>query len=295
MTKLEHLWSALEDVTDLLAIPAMWREACGTDFGLIEASLHPTSKRSGIYPCPFSNGYMCPRRIVNYNHDEIAAICQDPHKICPDLSLNGSDVVLHSLDLLGFVRPILEVAGIRNPQMEPRAPGVWNIGLAVSGDLTLQPAYLLVFGGKEEFATAAQSLMFDIEGPFTILAPTDRHWTGTLRERLRSPRISFVSLDERVAVDDAGRFVAVRWTRAADVLTPTPRTRREDLIEQFRRNNGNCTIKLLCYWANVSREDFNKWKNSSVKKADGRLAIPDTSKKAKRIEKLLQLGIRSRD
>jgi hypothetical protein len=281
------LWSALEDIPDLLAIPAVWRDACSAEFGLIEASLQPTSKLSGIYPCPFPNGHSCPRRIVDHGDGEIAAICQDPHRICSDLSLKPRDVVLHGLDLYGFMRPILEVAGIRNPQMESRAPGVWNIGLAVGRDLAIQPAYLLVFGGAAEFSNAAQSLTFEVEVAFTIIAPTERHWTSTLQERMPPPKINFISLNERIGVD-AGRFVAVRPMPSTDNPRPTPVEQREELMGQFRRQNANCAIKQICYWADVSREDLNKWKN-------GRPAVPDRSVKAIRIEKLFQFGIRSRE
>ena len=130
----------------------MWRTTCGADFGLIETWLQPTPTLSAIYPCPYPEGSCCPRRIVCHGDDEIAAICQDPYRICPDLSLMVKDVLLYDLDLPGFMNPVLQVAGIRNPQMEPRSPGVWNVGLAVGGDLLLQPAYLLVFGGAEEFS-----------------------------------------------------------------------------------------------------------------------------------------------
>ena len=118
MTKLEHLWSALEDLPGLLAVPVVWKKACGADFGLIEASLQPTSTLSAVYPCPYPNGHSCPRRIVRHDDDEIAAICQDPYRICADLSLKSKDVLLHELDLYGFIKPILEVAGIRNPSSE---------------------------------------------------------------------------------------------------------------------------------------------------------------------------------
>ena len=167
-----------------------------------------------------------------------------------------------------------------------------DVGLTVGGDLSVQPAYLLVFASPEEFSHAAQLLMFGIEGPFTIFAPTDRHWTGTLRERMRPPRINFVSLGERVGLDDAGRFAPVRQLPSAEDLKPTPVERREALIEQFRRNNGNCAIKQIYYWAKVSRGDLNKWKNGSKGK-NGRLSVPNTSVKAIRIEKLLQLGIKT--
>jgi hypothetical protein len=171
--------------------------------------------------------------------------------------------------------------------MESRAPGVWNIGLAVGGDLVVQPGYLLLFGGAAEFSEAAQSLMLDAESTFTIIAPTERHWTGTLQERMRPPRINFISLNERIGFD-AGRFVTVRPMPSTDNPRPTPVEQREDLIGQFRRQNGNCVLKQICYWAKVSREDLNKWKN-------GRPAVPDRSVKAIRIEKLLQFGIRSRE
>ena len=87
--------------------------------------------------------------------------------------------------------------------------------------------------------------------------------------------------------DDAG-FVAVRRLPGADDLRPTPVEQREGLIEEFRRKNRNCAIKQIWYWANVSRGDFNKWKN-------GRPEVPDTSVKAIRIEKLLQLDIKTRE
>jgi len=74
----------------------------------------------------------------------------------------------------------------------------------------LQAAYLLVFGGAEDFAQAAMSLANDLDGPFTIVAPTGRHWTGTLREKLRPPRITFISLNDRVGMDESGALIAVR-------------------------------------------------------------------------------------
>lgn len=287
MKKLEHLWKAIEDIPGLLAIRAAWRNASRADFGLIAASLQPTAKFSGTYPCPYPNGHSCPRRIVNYGDDEVAAICQDPHRICPDLSLSVKDALLYELDLFGFIKPVLEAAGVRNPQLALRTHGVWNVGLAIAGDLSFQPAYLLVLSETEAFDRAAQSLMFEIEGAFTIIAPTERHWTGTLQERMRPPRINFIPLNERIGFDD-GRFVAVQPMASTDDPRPTPVDQRKELIEQFLRQNGNCAIKQICYWAKVTREDLNKWKN-------GRPAVSDRSVKAIRIEKLLQFGIRSRD
>lgn len=219
MRSLTRLWLAIEDISDLVALPAVWAEKCGSeDFVHIERFLSPTKDRAGRYPCPYPAGYNCPRLIVGVDGGPFEALCQDPHKICPDLSLSLKDALLHELDLFGLIEPMLKVAGIRNPQFEPRAPGVWNVGLAVGGDPTLQPAYLLVFAGAEEFAAAALPLAYKLNGPFTIVAPTVRHWTGTLREKLPPPRITVIALNDRVGLDDSGGLIALRTQPPDDLF-----------------------------------------------------------------------------
>src|SRR5436190_11108573 len=190
MRVLTRLWPAIEDIPRLVGLRTTWAEECEQDFTQIERFLLPTSEIAPRHPCPRPTGYNCPRLIVEDGGDGFEAICQDPQKICPDLSLSAKEVLLHGLDLYEFMKPILEAAGIRNPQMESRTSGVWNVGLASAGDQSFQPAYLLIFGNTEEFGGAALSLMFEIEGAFTIVAPTERHWTGTLRERMHPPRIT---------------------------------------------------------------------------------------------------------
>lgn len=88
-------------------------------------------------------------------------------------------------------------------------------------------------------------------------------------------------------MDDKGRLVAVDPVTAEDDWRPTPFERRDELIREFRQKNENCTIKQMCFWAYVSRGDFNKWKN-------GKPEVPDTSVKAIRIERLLQFDIKAR-
>jgi hypothetical protein len=62
---------------------------------------------------------------------------------------------------------------------------------------------------------------------------------------------------------------------------------RPALLKRYCTTN-KCLVKDVYYWANVVREDLNKWKL-------GRLhLIPDTSEKAVRIEKLLQRNQKSR-
>jgi hypothetical protein len=228
MRSLTQLCLAIEDISDLLALPAVWTEKCGSeDFAHIERFLSPTKDRAARYPCPHPAGYNCPRLIVGDDGGPFEALCQDPHKICPDLPLSRKHALLHELDLFGLIEPMLKVAGIRNPQFEPRAPGVWNVGLAVGGETALQPMYLLIFECGEEFAAAAVSLAYELNGPLTIVAPTGRHWTGSLREKLPPPRITFIALNDRVGLDDAGEFVVIPPLTPKDIVEGQSKARRQ--------------------------------------------------------------------
>ena len=208
MKKLTTLLRAIESIPGLMAVRAEWADRCGTDFPRIERFLVTTTERAERYPCPHPTGYDCPRLIVGEESGPFEAICHDPRRLCPDLTISGNDVLIHGLDLPGIMKPILAAAGIKNPQLESRSAGVWNAGLAV-GRGGLQPAYLLVLASTEEFAQAASCLALDVQGPLTIMALTSRHWTGELRERLSPPRIMFIGLDDKVGLDDAGEVVAI--------------------------------------------------------------------------------------
>jgi hypothetical protein len=95
--------------------------------------------------------------------------------------------------------------------------------------------------------------------------------------------------DARLVIDprdfeDFHRQIAERVDKPPD---PTPVAERRALLKRYCEKN-RCRVKDVYYWANVVREDLNKWKL-------GRLhLIPDTSEKAVRIEKLLQRNQKSR-
>lgn len=69
-------------------------------------------------------------------------------------------------------------------------------------------------------------------------------------------------------------------------LTPTPIPARAGLIQRFCQDH-RCRLKQVYTWAGVDRGDLNRWKS-------GNPLIPDGGEPAMRIERLLQLGQRSR-
>lgn len=94
--------------------------------------------------------------------------------------------------------------------------------------------------------------------------------------------------DGRLTIEFEAFADLYRQTSAAfeKPLTPTPVAQREGLIQKFCQDHG-CRLKQVCTWAAVDRGDLNRWKS-------GNPLIPDGGDPAMRIERLLQLGQRSR-
>ena len=123
-----------------------------------------------------------PREIVHHGGDDFAALCRDPHKQCADRRLGTKDVLLCTLDLYAFLKPVLPVPALRGQQFVLRRPGVSNIGLSNRRSSLNQPCYLLIFEGPSGFQSAVRDLLLDVPGPFVIVAPTNQHRTGAVQE-----------------------------------------------------------------------------------------------------------------
>lgn len=125
-----------------------------------------------------------------------------------------------------------------------------------------------------------------------ILCPNRLPEAAEWREAGRSlfSLAEFIRLeDSRLVIDpnDFEDFHSQFAQRAEKSPESTPVAERPALLKGYCKTN-KCRVKDVYYWANVVREDLNKWKL-------GRLhLIPDTSEKAVRIEKLLQRNQKSR-
>ena len=118
MRELAHFWQSLERVPGLTAVPAFWQVCCGSDYALVQPWLGATERVGAIYPCPYPSDGHCPRRIVDYGSGVYAALCRDPHKVCPDVPLSPREVLLHELDVGALVAAVAPLLGVR-----PQPPG----------------------------------------------------------------------------------------------------------------------------------------------------------------------------
>ena len=276
--KLTHLWRSLETVPGLCTVPAWWEDGCPEDYALIRPHLHSTDDCGATYPCPNAQDGDCPRNIVDYGDGTYAAICRHPLRLCGDVPLSTSDVVVRQLDLAGLLRKCLELLGIRPQELRNSAAGVWELGLSISQATRGQPTYLLVFSNGSAFRSACRDLFFANRSPFFVIAPTSAHVTVELHQELARRQCTLITLEDRVGLSADGRFVALELT-GANEIPPTQVDQRANVVAAYQRKY-ECTVKSIHDGVNVNRSDFYKWKKGLLK---------DSSDKARRIEETLRV------
>lgn len=277
MRTLPKLWRSLDRVAGQLAIPATWALEAGADFEFLRPHLGPTDMVGALYPCPHRSGN-CPRKIVDYDDGEFAAICRDHHLSCERVPLTAKEALVHDLDLAAFLQPILRALGIRLEEPQKRGFATWSVGLSARRSSMNQPAFLIIAHRTEIFESAVNDLLLDVAGQFLVMAPTNQYRSVQAQSRLQARNISYVCLEEQVGVDERGAFVSVDPIDSVESTPPTPIEQRHVVVEKFK-NDFNCTDQTIFEDAAVDKSDYYKWIRG---------ALGDKSSKSKRIEEVLR-------
>lgn len=281
MRDLNRFWRSLERVQGLKAVPAFWAELCGPDFELIRPHLQATDIIGALYPCPHPSSGHCPRRIVDHGNGHYAAVCRDPYQVCPDVQLEAHDVVVHELGLAGFMKAIAAPLGIRWQAPAARGDGTWAVGISVRPDSRGHPVFLIVLPEAARFRAAIERLVFDVSGPFVIVAPTNSYRTVDVQEHVQRRGLQFLALEEHVGLSDDGQFAGLDPVAAEDQLLPTAVEDRPRAVKEFTARH-KCKVKDIQVAAGVDEADYYKW-------VHGR--IPDHYSTCTAIERLLRDGI----
>lgn len=224
----------------------------------------------------------------------VAAAGGEPRIYCPAVGLlpiSQEQLRRWEIDftcLAGLLAAALELSG--TPQVI--APGrIWLLGKRRVGE-RLAELFLThgaVWPDGRQVLQAASRLQ---ASPAPIIfcpnrLPADTEWRQAGR--------ALFSLTEHVRLDDSRLVISTDGFKdlhsqiAGSVDTPpepTPVAQRPQTLQHYC-DAHSCRLKDVYYWANVAREDLNKWKL-------GRPQIPDHSEKAIRIERLLQRDQKSR-
>lgn len=284
MRTLSHLWRSLETIPGLLAIPAFWEKYCGPDIDLVRPHLRVTDTEGALYPCPEQRMGYCPRRIVDYGDGEFAAICRDPYEICARVPLTQRDVLLQELEIASFSRMLAGPLGIRWECPVSRGDGTWGIGLSDRRDTRSRPAFLMILPETARFVAALQRLLLSVSGPFVLIAPTGRHRTMEMQEMLHARGVSFLSLEDHILLDDAGRLVPVDPQDLGGDAAVTPKEDRPRVVKEFTARN-HCKVKDIQEAAGVDEADYYKWRSGQ---------LPDHYAACRSIEKILHHGLPKR-
>ena len=281
MRDLNRFWQSLERVPGQRAVPASWESFCGSEVSLIQPHLRATDTIAALYPCPHPSSGHCPRRVIDCGDGQYAAICRDPHRVCPDVTLAPRDAVVHELDIAGFVQRIAAPIGLRCQPPDARGDGTWAVGTSSHGETRGQPMFLIILPETERFRAAVERLLFNVPGPFVIVAPTSRHRDVDVQEHFQRRGIGFLALEDRVGLSDDGCFAALDFSdRTAQPLTTTIEDRPR-VIKEFTTRH-KCKVKDIQVAAGVDEADYYKWLRGK---------IPDHYSTSKAIEHVLQIGI----
>jgi len=200
---------------------------------------------------------------VDCGNGGFAAICRDPHKVCPDLPLTSADLVVHELDIGGFTKQLATSLGLRWQAPARRGDSTWAIGLSERRDTRNQPVFLIVLPQSGRFQASLERLLFDVPGPFVVVAPTDRHRSVEVQERLQSRGIGFMSLEDHLAADGVGQFLALHPQEEMKNIRPTPVEDRPRVVKEFLAVH-RCKVKGIQEAAGVDEADYYKWLHGKI-------------------------------
>ncbi|MBF0309304.1 MAG: hypothetical protein HQL56_07235 [Magnetococcales bacterium] len=210
MRILNRLWSALETVPGLSAIPVEWQQLLGEDHEIGMLLLRPTDRRAASYPCPSPGGMGCPRQVIDQGRDGLIAVCSDEDgPNCDDVSLQLGDIVVYELHRQGLAIRAASALGIK-----PEFAAVDSVRETFRvGDFhpiagKRFPVYLILAFDDRQRLEAVVHLCRITSVPFILLAPTPRSISPRALELLQERQASFHPLSDLLIADDQGQMTS---------------------------------------------------------------------------------------
>lgn len=211
--RLQRLWSALERVPDLAAVPREWCSLLGDDQEAFGRFLLPTRRIAGSVKST-SPGRTCIHEIRKFK-GEYLEVCPDG---CETATRSRDEVTVHRLDVAGFARQIAESLGLEGLPAEtvPNVAGVWKIGDFVPSAGYRFPVSLTFAGEPDLLRSVVDGLAARGE-PFILIAPTRSAFGQAAADLLKRTDSLFLALDELVG-DGDGRLSLLDGHTAAGVF-----------------------------------------------------------------------------
>ena len=167
-----RLWSALENLFNLRAVPIEWKEQLEHEYARIQRRyLHVTNHIAQAYPCPNPVGENCPRGIVKHDTDNFAAFCRQIPKQCETIYLKKADVILHKFQMEKLACDLVKVLELRalENQTNPHPARPFRLGDLQTSSSELIPVYFQINSPLVDLNTKVQNLSMEVSPPLIIL------------------------------------------------------------------------------------------------------------------------------
>lgn len=198
---LTRFWRALERMPGQAAVIRQWELLIQADFDLVSRLMLPAPRLAGFYPR--LDGVGCAYTVVEHGPDDFVGVCEDDGE---RIQLSRANLVVYRLDLTKFIAEIARAFGV-----EPEGTGVedtsstYRVGTYRPLAGFAYPVFLTIQLEQPDFRGVVESLLAGSDGPFILLAPTDRYHHIATQVLLDARGCLFLPLAE--AIGHEGR----RW------------------------------------------------------------------------------------
>ena len=210
-------WSALEKISSLRAIPAVWRRLLGEEFVVFKEAflqnladpakgifcdkcycIHEVIPRSDVPNSAFRTPHSAPAT---------AAACRCEDRTCPDIPLSPADIEQWSLNWPKFARVLCRTLSLNSRFTDLKLFNTFQIG-TWSADAV--PVILTIQSSISHLQSAICQLSTRLRRAYILFSPTTENLNATSQEFLASAGAGFFALESTVRLTDSGALLALK-------------------------------------------------------------------------------------
>jgi hypothetical protein len=208
------MWSCLENIPSLTAVPVVWQSWLGDNFvPFSQAFLRKLPRRATSYPCARECG--CFHQIIERPDGSLIGVCRCDPWNCDDFAISLTEAALLELNWSRLGRAISAALGC-----DPRETdlGIYGARQIAAFSAAAIPVVLIIQDSKEHFNYALMSAAARLGERFIILAPTSRFLDGPTTGLLKTGRAGFFDLNSHISMLPNGTLQARKT--AGELFSP---------------------------------------------------------------------------
>jgi len=212
-SRLKTPWSALESITGLVALPAVWRRRLSPDYETFKTlCLQTSSLVARSSPCTLAPA--CAHRLIANPDGSAAGICRADPPVCPQITFTPEEITPLELSWSKLGRAIAKAFELNSELVDLPVPMTRQVG-AWSADAV--PVILTIQTEPYHFLFAVGQLAARLRQKFILHTPTIRLVDVRSKEILANHGAELFALDATVIPTPQGTLLPVRSAGSRDV------------------------------------------------------------------------------